>query len=122
MRAKAKITTKKRVAKRTISSQLDLIFEDAIRKAINSVYNQYQQDHDQERYTKKFYIWHMPLSIYTTIGADNIHHACNKATKMFQGEWSGICEKKLLGYEFKTIKDFNAIIRDYKTNPLTPLR
>lgn len=33
------------------------------------------------------------LNIYTIIGADNLHHASNKATKNFGNKWTGLIHR-----------------------------
>lgn len=65
-----------------------------------------------------FYVYHLPSRTFTTLGAENIHHACNKATKEFQGEWSGITRTRPgYNWSFKDIKHFNEII---KRSPQVP--
>lgn len=59
-----------------------------------------------------FYVYHLPSRTFTTIGASNIHHACNKATKEFQGEWSGITRSQPgFNWKFKDVKNFNQILK-----------
>jgi hypothetical protein len=41
----------------------------------------------------KFYVECERLDIYTAIGADNQHHASNKATKLFGPHWSCVSSK-----------------------------
>lgn len=60
----------------------------------------------------KFYIFHAPSHTYTAIGAENIFHACNKATKLWKDKWSGvarICPTNPY-WKFRSIKNFGALI------------
>lgn len=38
----------------------------------------------------RFYIRCNKLGVYTSIGADNVHHASNKATKLFGPHWTSL--------------------------------
>jgi hypothetical protein len=42
---------------------------------------------------KKFCVYLKKFVCYTSIGADNIHHASNKATKLFGPHWDNISEQ-----------------------------
>lgn len=65
----------------------------------------------------KYYIANHRLGIYTCIGADNTHHASNKATKLFgPNGWSFLRNEyqtspSLNGYEGKSYKEFKALIK-----------
>jgi hypothetical protein len=48
------------------------------------------QPAEEQKEHKKFIVRCTKLSAYTTIGADNMHHASNKATKNFGPHWSSI--------------------------------
>lgn len=58
------------------------------------------------------------LGIYTAIGADNVHHAANKATKLFGPHWSLLRNTFQSGafenYEFYTVANFSAAIKALK--------
>lgn len=59
----------------------------------------------------RFYVECERLAIYTVIGADNQHHASNKATKLFGPHWS--CCSTLIGmqaYQFVDHKDFKQLL------------
>lgn len=64
----------------------------------------------------KFYIANHRLGIYTCIGADNVHHASNKATKLFgPNGWSFLRNEyqvapSLNGFEAKPYKEFKELI------------
>jgi len=61
----------------------------------------------------KFYIHCFKLSIYTTMGADNIHHASNKATKLWGPNWSKITLDQSYGrsHQFCSVKQFSELLR-----------
>lgn len=63
----------------------------------------------------KFFVACHRLGIYTSIGADNVHHAFNKATKLFGPHWSFIRDEfhseHIQGYEFQTVAKFNELIK-----------
>lgn len=65
----------------------------------------------------KYYIANMRLGIYTCIGADNVHHASNKATKLFGPDgWSFLRNEyqtspSLDGFEAKPYKEFKELIK-----------
>lgn len=55
------------------------------------------------------------LGIYTSIGADNIHHASNKATKLFGAHWGFLrphnnCHE-LMGYQHFPVAEFGGLIK-----------
>lgn len=70
---------------------------------------------------KKYIVYHRKLKVFTTIGARNIHHAFNKATKEFKGNYTGLMEsdkessidiEQLIkkGWEFCNVALFNEVI------------
>lgn len=65
--------------------------------------------------THKFHVSCQRLGIYTNIGADNRHHAANKATKLFGPHWTSIASEfqatLMKGYDFCTVKQFNELVR-----------
>lgn len=64
----------------------------------------------------KFFVANSRLGIYTSIGADNMHHASNKCTKLFgPNGWSFLRSEynhspSLNGYEAKPYKEFKELI------------
>lgn len=60
----------------------------------------------------KYYIICARLSIYTTIGADNRHHAANKATKLFGPNWSSLTQAdRLVDYlQFTSVTTFKKLL------------
>lgn len=50
--------------------------------------------------------------VYTSIGADNVHHASNKATKLFGPMWSQVTTEAELvrGYHFISHRDFSMLL------------
>lgn len=66
-----------------------------------------------------FMIFNSKLSIYTSIGADNIHHASNKATKLFGNCWTSlkvnthnnVFEAGRMGYTCYSVAEFSELIR-----------
>lgn len=66
---------------------------------------------------KKFSVTIDPLKIYTTIGADNEHHAANKATKLFGPGWSGIYDRgptKKSVYRFVPVTEFRELAKVFR--------
>lgn len=61
----------------------------------------------------KFFVLCERVTLYTTIGADNVHHASNKATKLFGPNWSMVTVEPYhcRGYEFISVAAFNKIVR-----------
>jgi hypothetical protein len=61
----------------------------------------------------KFFVICHKLCIYTSIGADNIHHASNKATKLFGPNWSQITQDAGIGkgYQFFGVTHFNDLLK-----------
>lgn len=64
----------------------------------------------------KYNVYHTQLGKYTSIGAKNIHHACNKATKLFKGNFTGITSNDGFHYnkryEFLSVAEFNRAIKE----------
>lgn len=63
---------------------------------------------------QKYYVTYEPLKAYTTIGATNIHHAFNKATKDFKGKYTKLIKvqpPRVLGWEFLSVKEFGELLR-----------
>lgn len=59
----------------------------------------------------KFYVECKRLDMFTVIGADNQHHASNKATKLFGPHWT--CCSQRIGMntsQFRTVKEFKELI------------
>jgi len=80
---------------------------------------------------KAFAIINKELGIYTVIGAENQHHASNKATKLWKNHWDNLEEimpPQFLYPQFVSLKEFNKRIKeisqtpDKETNSRTPLR
>jgi hypothetical protein len=61
----------------------------------------------------KFFVTCERLTLYTTIGADNTHHASNKATKLFGPHWSKVTTEPFhcQGYEFCTVAIFTQLLK-----------
>lgn len=60
----------------------------------------------------KFYVECKRLDMFTCIGADNQHHASNKATKLFGPHWSCVTERMgMNNTQFKTVKEFTELIK-----------
>jgi hypothetical protein len=68
---------------------------------------------DPEAGHEKFVVTCDKLTIYTTIGADNLHHASNKATKLFGPHWSQITQSHYIAkeYLFLTVAKFTELIK-----------
>jgi len=63
---------------------------------------------------KAFLVTNIQLGICTVIGAENSHHASNKATKLWKKYWDNIepiGDSKFLYPQFVSIKDFNKQIK-----------
>lgn len=60
----------------------------------------------------KFYVDCKRLDIYTCIGADNQHHASNKATKLFGPHWTCVTQRMgMTSTQFRTVKEFTELIK-----------
>lgn len=60
---------------------------------------------------QKYYVDCTRLDIYTAIGADNQHHASNKATKLFGPHWTCVSQRIALAHtQFRTPKEFKELL------------
>lgn len=68
---------------------------------------------DPKEGSYKFFIICSKLGVYTSIGADNRHHAANKATKLFGPYWTSLTtvDYMLRGYEFTEVPNFATLLR-----------
>lgn len=72
---------------------------------------------DPEAGHVRYYILCSKLNIFTAIGADNIHHASNKATKLFGPHWTSLMTDTnhnsfiLREWTSCTVKEFNELIK-----------
>lgn len=70
---------------------------------------------DPEDHHLKYFVANQPLGIYTSIGAKNIHHASNKATKELGPKWSFIRGERLAGelrdYQYVPRKQFSELLK-----------
>lgn len=66
-----------------------------------------------EKGAEKYFVYNDRLGIYTSIGADNRHHASNKATKLFGPHWDSIRSNYQAkeGYQFYTVAQYGELIR-----------
>lgn len=62
----------------------------------------------------KFFVVFDKAMVYTSIGADNIHHAYNKSSKLFGPRWSRITANDSVVHEhaFLTYKAFKELLAD----------
>lgn len=62
---------------------------------------------------QKFYVVCERFGIFTTIGADNQHHASNKATKLFGPNWSQISQQYYfpMNYNFMPYREFKELLK-----------
>lgn len=53
---------------------------------------------------------------YTVIGAENFHHASNKATKLFGNKWTGITRTKPSPHncEYMSLVSFGELVRELR--------
>lgn len=73
-------------------------------------------DDKPEESGQKYYVTYEPLKAYTTIGAKNIHHAFNKATKEFKGKYTKLVkvrpnDRTPAEWEFLSVKEFGELLR-----------
>lgn len=68
---------------------------------------------EPEEGIQKFFVLCSRLSIYTTIGADNRHHAAHKATKLFGPHWSSLTQSHYLVKDnvFEPVISFGQLVR-----------
>lgn len=62
---------------------------------------------------QRFFVLCDRLTVYTSIGADNVHHASNKSTKLFGPHWSKVTQDAMhcRGYQHCTVAEFNELLR-----------
>lgn len=62
---------------------------------------------------QRFFVLSDRLTVYTSIGADNVHHASNKCTKLFGPHWSKVTQDAMhcRGYQHCTVAEFNELLR-----------
>lgn len=72
---------------------------------------------------QKYFVTYEPLQVYTTIGAKNVHHAFNKASKEFKGKYTHIWNhatwqrKDRTGFnawEFLSVAEFSELLKKVK--------
>jgi hypothetical protein len=116
---------KKPKTRLSISKQLELdlkaIFNSAIKVALNGALDKVMNKKKTvpEEGHESFIVACNRVACYTTIGADNMHHASNKATKLFGPGWTSVRLKtdsvlfKLAReeYQFLDVKKFGQIVR-----------
>lgn len=85
------------------------LLDERLRNVEDVVY----ESRDKENNYIKYIVYHEPKKIYTTIGAKNIHHAFNKATKNFKGDYTGVIKQNHNGHtmccRFVTVAEFNRL-------------
>lgn len=61
----------------------------------------------------RYYVTCDRFTIYTSMGADNVHHASNKATKLWGPHWSQLTTDayNLRGYSFVPVKEFGELLK-----------
>lgn len=79
------------------------LFVDAGRLKKLSTKNIKQTLYIEEGHTR-YYVCCERFFVYTSIGADNIHHASNKATKLFGPHWSHLTPNAGAIHEFSYVK------------------
>lgn len=109
---------KKRISrgsKQSINERIvrDLIQALNINVAIVPVKRAPKQSSKPHEGSQKFFVLCDRLTIYTSIGADNRHHASNKATKLFGPHWDKITQDAShgRGYQFYPVGAFSELIR-----------
>lgn len=63
----------------------------------------------------KFTIHFKPLNIHTSIGADNVHHAMNKATKLWKDGWTNL--DRMVGRrssDFVPVREYGKLVKEYQ--------
>jgi len=87
-------------------------------KSIDMFIDMFEAESKIEPKLQKYYVTYEPLKCYTSIGAENVYHAYNKATKEFKGKWSRIVRHTngqfVAGWEFLSVADFNALLKSIK--------
>lgn len=68
---------------------------------------------DPEKGSYKFFVLCDKFATYTCIGADNRHHAANKATKLFGPHWSQVRmdHNGGRGYQYIPVPDFKELLK-----------
>lgn len=68
---------------------------------------------DPEMEQTRFFVFHSPSRAYTVLTAKNIHHAGNKAAKLYGGAFTGLTkeEPKSIHWKFLPVKKFGEQIR-----------
>jgi len=57
--------------------------------------------------TARFFVLYHPSYTYTALGASNIHHAANKASKLYKGKWTGLTSIQPIGaWRYLDVKEF----------------
>jgi hypothetical protein len=71
-----------------------------------------KETHPEEGHNK-FYVICVRLAVYTVIGADNRHHASNKATKLFGPNWSQVRSDSYFGNSptYVNPKEFKELLK-----------
>lgn len=66
----------------------------------------------EERINSSFSVLYQPLKIYTVIVANNIHHAGNKASKLWKDNWTGITKGRpnYSNWKYVSIAEFGEIV------------
>lgn len=64
--------------------------------------------HKPDERHEKFYILHSQFKVYTMLAAKNIHHAGNKAAKLFGDNWDVLAKRcpNSNSYKYLSMKDF----------------
>lgn len=63
---------------------------------------------------RKYFVTYEPLCCYTTIGAENVHHAYNKATKLFKGKYTKLYrnfDNRSPNWEFLSVAEFGELLK-----------
>lgn len=62
---------------------------------------------------ERYFVHCRKLCIYTSMGANNLHHASNKATKLWGPNWSNVTQDQGLFKEHKFVvaKQFGLLLR-----------
>jgi hypothetical protein len=72
---------------------------------------------DPEQGTQKYYVHNWKLQICTVMGADNKHHAANKAALLWKDKWDALRPRPMPNYEFVPVKEFNKLIKAISLRP-----
>jgi len=60
---------------------------------------------------EKYFVTFNKLNVFTAMGADNRHHAANKATKLWGPNWTSIGKQQPETMEFVGVKEFGELIK-----------